>query len=76
MQDRATTSSPRYAVRSIGRAPPDSTRARWLKKAAARIVTCAAGLKADLLVMGTHGRGGFHRLLHGSVTDKVVRAAT
>lgn len=29
----------------------------------------------DLVVMATHGRGGVSRLLVGSVTDKVVRAA-
>jgi nucleotide-binding universal stress UspA family protein len=29
---------------------------------------------ADLLVMGTHGRSGFNRLLLGSVTEKVLRA--
>ena len=29
----------------------------------------------DLVVMGTHGRGGISRLLMGSVADKVVRAA-
>lgn len=30
---------------------------------------------ADLLVMGTHGRSGFSRLLLGSVTEKVLRTA-
>jgi nucleotide-binding universal stress UspA family protein len=30
---------------------------------------------ADLLVMGTHGRSGFNRLLLGSVTEKVLRTA-
>jgi len=29
----------------------------------------------DLIVMGTHGRGGIDRLLLGSVAEKVVRAA-
>ena len=29
---------------------------------------------ADLLVMGTHGRSGFNRLLLGSVTEKVLRS--
>ncbi|OFW31224.1 MAG: hypothetical protein A3H97_10020 [Acidobacteria bacterium RIFCSPLOWO2_02_FULL_65_29] len=42
-------------------------------RATALIVNCAAAMKADLLVMGTHGLGGFHRLLLGSVTEKVVR---
>ena len=43
--------------------------------AAARIVETATSIHADLLVMGTHGRGGFERLLLGSVTEKVVRSA-
>jgi nucleotide-binding universal stress UspA family protein len=38
-----------------------------------RIVQCATSLPADLLVVGTHGRGGFNRLLLGSVTEKILR---
>ena len=32
-------------------------------------------LKADVLVIGSHGRSGFERLLLGSVTEKVLRKA-
>jgi nucleotide-binding universal stress UspA family protein len=32
-------------------------------------------LSADLLVMGTHGRSGFERLILGSVTEKVLRTS-
>jgi nucleotide-binding universal stress UspA family protein len=31
--------------------------------------------RADLIVMGTHGLGGFERFLLGSVTEKVIRKA-
>jgi len=40
---------------------------------AAQIVARAASLPADLIVLGTHGRSGFDRLLLGSVTEKVLR---
>jgi nucleotide-binding universal stress UspA family protein len=39
------------------------------------ILTRAADWKADLIVMGTHGRTGFGRLLLGSVTERVLRRA-
>jgi nucleotide-binding universal stress UspA family protein len=41
--------------------------------AAQEIVTHANAMSADLLIMGTHGRGGFERLVLGSVTEKVLR---
>jgi nucleotide-binding universal stress UspA family protein len=43
--------------------------------AAARILAEAGSLPADLIVMGTHGRTGFERLVLGSVTEKVLRKA-
>jgi nucleotide-binding universal stress UspA family protein len=39
------------------------------------IVALATDEKADLVVIGTHGRGGINRALLGSVTDRVVRLA-
>jgi nucleotide-binding universal stress UspA family protein len=39
------------------------------------IVTLAKGEQADLVVIGTHGRGGISRVLLGSVADRVVRLA-
>jgi nucleotide-binding universal stress UspA family protein len=44
--------------------------------AAAEILACADTLNPDLLVMGTHGRTGFERLVLGSVTEKVLRKAS
>lgn len=39
------------------------------------IADCARARSVDLMVMGTHGRSGFNRLLLGSVTEKVLRTA-
>ena len=39
------------------------------------ILLQAQRLAADLVVMGTHGRSGFERLLLGSVTEKVLRTS-
>jgi nucleotide-binding universal stress UspA family protein len=43
---------------------------------AAAILAKADEMHCDLLVMGTHGRSGFERLVLGSVTEKVLRKAT
>jgi nucleotide-binding universal stress UspA family protein len=43
--------------------------------AADSILSFAQLQKADVIVMGTHGRRGFDRLMLGSVTDRVMRAA-
>jgi nucleotide-binding universal stress UspA family protein len=40
------------------------------------IVGRAAELGADMIVMGTHGHGGFRRFLLGSAAERVVRMAT
>jgi nucleotide-binding universal stress UspA family protein len=42
---------------------------------AAEILDQATSMKADLLVIGTHGRSGFERFLLGSVAEKVLRKA-
>lgn len=42
----------------------------------AAIVDYAERTDCDLIVMGTHGRGGINRLLLGSVAEKVVRGST
>jgi nucleotide-binding universal stress UspA family protein len=39
------------------------------------ILERASKLPADLIVMGTHGAGGFQHLVLGSVTEKVLRRA-
>lgn len=40
------------------------------------IVRYAEKHDCDLIVMGTHGRGGIDRLLLGSVAEKVVRSSS
>lgn len=37
------------------------------------VLARARDLPADLLVMGTHGRGGFQQVVLGSITEKVLR---
>jgi|SRR6516164_6028758 nucleotide-binding universal stress UspA family protein len=39
------------------------------------IVELAREIKCDLIVMGTHGRGGIVRVLLGSVAEEVLRKA-
>ena len=43
--------------------------------AATEIVERAKALPGDLVILGTHGRSGFERLLLGSVTERVLRKA-
>ena len=42
---------------------------------AAEVVARASAMPSDLIVMGTHGRAGFERVVLGSVTEKVLRRA-
>jgi nucleotide-binding universal stress UspA family protein len=53
---------------------PKSTRVRT-GYAREEIVAALAERKADLAVLGTHGRSGFERLMLGSVTAGVLRSA-
>jgi nucleotide-binding universal stress UspA family protein len=43
--------------------------------AAEEILAKAHAMASDLLVLGTHGRSGFERLMLGSITEKVLRKA-
>jgi nucleotide-binding universal stress UspA family protein len=40
------------------------------------ILSCAEKHKADLIVIGTHGRRGYDRMVLGSVTNRVMRRAS
>jgi nucleotide-binding universal stress UspA family protein len=68
------------ALREIGRAIAAAgandvdARALVLEGSAHDVIVSRSRMSpADLLVMGTHGHGGFTRLLLGSVTEKVLR---
>jgi nucleotide-binding universal stress UspA family protein len=39
------------------------------------ILKVAESLPADVIILGTHGRGGFDRAVLGSVTEKILRKA-
>ena len=43
--------------------------------AATVILDSALASRADLVVVGSHGRSGFNRLLHGSVAERVLQQA-
>jgi nucleotide-binding universal stress UspA family protein len=55
--------------------PPTKTAIRTSNAPAPVIVEYARENKVDLVVMGTHGRGGVAHLLMGSVAERVVRTA-
>jgi nucleotide-binding universal stress UspA family protein len=40
------------------------------------VLAAAEEFRAELIVIGTHGRGGLDRALLGSVADRVIRVAT
>ncbi|MDR2799650.1 MAG: universal stress protein [Desulfovibrio sp.] len=44
--------------------------------AAEEILNAAEEYKADIIVMGTHGRKGIDRILFGSVAEKIVKSST
>lgn len=46
------------------------------KRIAEMIVEAAQQWNADLIVIGTHGRRGFERMVMGSVAENLVRIAT
>ena len=62
-----------------------TSKARWTRPADLVVATgppqdeildCARRLSSDLIVMGTHGVGGYRKMLFGSVTERVLRHST
>jgi nucleotide-binding universal stress UspA family protein len=71
-----------WAVKTLGEWTATATAAglsaRWVVRTGVpheEIVGAAAQERADLIVIGTHGRGGLDRALLGSVADRVIRLA-
>jgi nucleotide-binding universal stress UspA family protein len=71
-----------WAVKALGEwtatAAGAGISARWVLRTGVpykEIVGAAARERADLIVIGTHGRGGLDRALLGSVADRVIRLA-
>jgi nucleotide-binding universal stress UspA family protein len=60
---------------SVGLGPLDPTLSALEGDPVRTIVDQVLAIGADLVVMGTHGRRGFERMLLGSVAEKVVQKA-
>ena len=71
---RAAEEMTRKAVAQLGEAQPKSVTVRAITGFPAEELIKASG-DADLLVVGSHGAGGFARLIMGSVSDQVVHYA-
>ena len=61
-------------LRKQGHEVQIEVREDWQNTAHA-ILTVAEELNADLVAVATHGRGGWSRMVIGSVADKVIRSA-
>jgi nucleotide-binding universal stress UspA family protein len=72
----------KWAVNALGQwtsaAVAEGLSSRWVLRTGVpykEIVGAATRERADLIVIGTHGRGGLDRALLGSVADRVIRLA-
>ncbi len=62
----------------VAAAAASGLQARWIVRTGVphkEIVAAAAQERAEVIVLGTHGRGGIDRALLGSVADRVIRLA-
>jgi nucleotide-binding universal stress UspA family protein len=55
---------------------PTATALVRIGDAAEQILAVAGDVRADLVVLGTHGRRGFAHAMMGSVAERVVRLST
>jgi nucleotide-binding universal stress UspA family protein len=80
VQREAVRAGQAILTAALERLPDRPVESQWYgaggEPIGAVIAQVADQIKADLIVMGTHGRGGFNRLLMGSVAEGVTRHAT
>jgi nucleotide-binding universal stress UspA family protein len=62
-------------LEAVGAASTDAACTADAGDPSKRIVDQAVAIPADLIVLGTHGRGGFERFVLGSVAEKVLQKA-
>ena len=75
MEEQATKRIEKDAVERIA----DHVQCRTIVgtgKPADRIIQMALEEQAQMIVMATHGQSGWQRFVSGSVTERVIRAAT
>ena len=76
LRDEGSTAVERVQALVDERAPELRVETAVLEGSPSRVIGADAGsADCDLVVMGTHGRGGIDRLLLGSVAERVVRAS-
>ena len=75
MVDETTEELVRYAEQNVSPRVPYDTRV-IVDSPVRAILDQASEAGCDLIVMGTHGRTGFRRLVVGSVTESIVRMST
>lgn len=75
LEDAARTQLDAALARGQWRGPRPQPSVITSNARAAAIVDYAKNAGVDLIVIGTHGRGGMSRLLLGSVAERVVRTA-
>jgi nucleotide-binding universal stress UspA family protein len=77
--EQRTAEAERYLEDVLGRVPPGGANVESAivthYHAAHALLAYARENGVDLIALTTHGRGGITRLVMGSVTDKIVRAA-
>jgi nucleotide-binding universal stress UspA family protein len=71
--EQAATAQLKSTVEHVHKRLPRAESILAKGPAAHEIVAAAARIKADLIVMGTHGRRGMSHVLLGSVAEKIVR---